>query len=367
MRPRSEPLLDALSRELEALRGVRIPRSAWDVARLPVHLRMTFRIEDERGRPIAEGHDLAALREEVAPRLRAELTAAHPELERTGLRTWDIGTLPREIELRGSGVRAYPALVDEGETAGVQVLETPEAQADAMRTGTRRLLLLAVPSPLRFVLDRLPKNAQLALAGAPHGNVRAVLEDAMTAAIDALVDEAGGPAWDEAGFRALRDHVAGGLADRTTAVVGRVARILDAGREVQRRLEPLTAEAVAPARRDVAAQLERLMPPGFVTPAGAARLPDIERYLRAAARRLERLPDNPARDLDNMRGIHELEALYRRRVDEWPPGRPLPVALREVPWMLEELRVSHFAQGLGTRGPVSSKRIRRAIEEAPRP
>jgi ATP-dependent helicase HrpA len=367
LKPRTEPLLDALARELEALRGVRIPRTEWDVGRLPAHLRMTFRIEDEHGRAVAEGDDLAALREEVAPRLRAELTAAHPELERSGLRTWDIGTLPREIDLRGSGVRAYPALVDEGETVGVRVLETPEAQAEAMRTGTRRLLLLTVPSPLRFVLDRLPRNAQLALAGAPHGSVRAVLEDAMTAAIDALVTEAGGPAWDAAGFRALRDRVAGELADRTTAVVGRVARILDAAREVQRRLEPLTAEAVAPARRDVAAQLERLLPPGFVTPAGAARLPDIERYLRAAARRLERLPDNPSRDRDNMRGIHDLEALYRRRVDEWPPGRPLQAALREVPWMIEELRVSHFAQGLGTRGPVSSKRIRRAIEEAPRP
>jgi ATP-dependent helicase HrpA len=368
LEPRREPLLDALSRELEALRGVRIPRSAWDLSRLPPHLRMTFRIEDQHGRPIAEGNDLAALREEVAPRLRAELTARNPELERTGVRSWDFGTLPRDIELRGSGVRAYPALVDEGETVGVRVLETPEAQAEAIAAGTRRLLLLSVPSPLRQVLDRLPKNAQLALAGAPHGSVRAVLEDAMTAAIDSLVVQAGGPAWDEAGFRRLRDHVAGELVDATTRVVAQVARILDAARDVQRRLEPLTAEAVAPARRDVEAQLARLVAPGFATASGAARLSDIERYLQGAGRRLERLPDNPARDLDRMRAIHELDALYRRRVEAWPPGRPLPAALRDVPWMLEELRVSQFAQGLGTRGPVSSKRIRRVIEEnAPRP
>jgi ATP-dependent helicase HrpA len=368
VKPRSEPLLDALARELEALRGVRIPRSAWDLTRLPPHLRMTFRVEDENGREIAVGNDLAALREEVAPRLRAELTARNPELERSGLRAWEIGTLPREIELRGSGVHAFPSLVDEGASVGVRVLETPEAQADAMALGTRRLLLLTVPSPLRHVLDRLPKNAQLALAGAPHGSVRAVLEDAQTAAIDALVARAGGPAWDEASFRRLRDFVAGELADETTRVVGGVARILDVSRDVQRRLEPLTAEAVAPARRDVEAQLRRLVAPGFVTASGAGRLADIERYLQAAARRLERLPDAPARDLDRMRAVHELEALYRRRVDEWPPGRPLPAALREVPWMLEELRVSQFAQGLGTRGPASSKRIRRVIEEhAPRP
>jgi ATP-dependent RNA helicase HrpA len=364
MRPRSEPLLDALGRELEAVRGVRIPRAAWDVARLPAHLRMTFAIEDEQGRVLASGHELTALREAVAPRLRAELTAAHPELERRGLTTWGVGTLPREIELRGSGLRAYPALVDEGASVGVRVVETPQAQADAMRLGTRRLLLLTVPSPLRHVLDRLPKKAQLALAGAPHGGIRAVLDDAQTAAIDALVSEAGGPAWDEAGFRRLRDHVAGELFDRTTVVVGRIARILDAARDVRRRLEPLTAEAVAPARRDVEAQIDRLVVPGLATASGAERLPDVERYLQAAARRLERLPDNPARDLDRMRAIEELEEAYRRRVDEWPAGRPLPALLREVPWMLEELRVSQFAQGLGTRGQVSAKRIRRALEEA---
>src|SRR6185295_764994 len=146
-------------------------------------------------------------------------------------------------------------------------------------------------------------------------------EDAQTAAIDALVAEAGGPAWDEAGFRRLRDHVAGELSDRTTAVVGQIAAILDAARDVRRRLEPLTADAVAPARRDVEAQLERLVVPGLATASGAERLPDVERYLHAAARRLERLPDNPARDLDRMRAIQELEAAYRRRLDEWPAGR----------------------------------------------
>src|SRR4051794_12917937 len=291
--PRREPLLDALARELEALRGVRIPPSAWDLGRLPPHLRMTFRVEDEDGNAVAEGSDLAVLREEVAPRLRAELTARNPELERTGLRSWAVGTLPREIDLRGSGVRAYPALVDEGESVGVRVLETPEAQADAMSAGTRRLLLLTVPSPLRSVLDRLPKNAQLALAGAPHGSVRAVLEDAMTAAIDALVAQAGGPARDEAGFRRLRDHVAGNLSDATTGVVEQIARILDAARDVQRRLEPLSAEAVAPARGDVEAQLRRLVAPRVATPRRAGRPGDRGRYLQGAARRLERPPAQP--------------------------------------------------------------------------
>jgi ATP-dependent helicase HrpA len=104
--------------------------------------------------------------------------------------------------------------------------------------------------------------------------------------------------------------------------------------------------------------------PGFATASGAARLDDVERYLRAAIVRLERLPDVVATDRDRMTAVHELERAYRARLESWPVGRPIPAALREVPWMLEELRVSHFAQGLGVKGGVSSKRIRRALADA---
>jgi ATP-dependent helicase HrpA len=186
----------------------------------------------------------------------------------------------------------------------------------------------------------------------------------MTAALDALVDAAGGPAWDEAGFARLREQVAGDLAERTLELTGQMVSILDAEREVRRRMESLTADGLQPAVRDVAAQLRRLIGPGFATATGARRLADVERYVRAAARRLERLPDGVAADLDRMRAVHDLEADHRRRLDAWPPGRPLPAALADVPWLLEELRVSHFAQGLGTQGRVSSKRIRRVLEES---
>jgi ATP-dependent helicase HrpA len=362
LEPRRRPLVDDMAAAIEALRGVRVPRDAWDLERLPAHLRMTFRVEDERRGVLAEGNDLAQVRARVRPQLRAELTAAAARLERTGLRTWDIGSLPREVTLRDTGhaVAAYPALVDEGETVGVAVLETPAAQRAAMRAGTRRLLMLTVPSPVRFVQDRLGNAGKLALSAAPHGSVAAVLHDAVVASVETLMAAAGGPAWDEQGFARLRDHVAGHLADTTAEVVAAVVRILGAAREVERQLEPLTAVPLQPARADVRAQLHRLVFPGFVAATGTARLTDVERYLRAAARRLERLPDATAVDRDRMNAVHELERAYRARLAASPGAE----ALREVPWMLEELRVSHFAQSLGTRGPISAKRIRRALDEA---
>jgi ATP-dependent helicase HrpA len=369
LRPRRGPLLDAVSREIERARGVRVPREAWDTDRLPAHLRMNFAVVDGDGSVLAEGRDLDALRARLRPRLRAELTAASRGLERRGMRSWELGALPRVVTVPGTGdaVRGYPALVDEGETVGVRVLETPQAQQAAMLAGTRRLIRLSSQSPARHVEQRLGNAEVLALTRAPHGSVTAVVDDATTAALDALIARAGGPAWDAAGFAALRGRVAGELAPATTEIVRQVAAILDAARDVERRLQALTAERFAPAREDVARQLGRLVYPGFVAAAGAARLPDVLRYLRGAERRLERLPDALAGDRDRMKAIHELEAAHRRVLDGWPQGRPLPDALREVPWLLEELRVSQFAQGLGVRrgdGPVSSKRIRRMLDEA---
>jgi ATP-dependent helicase HrpA len=357
LEPRRRPLADDLSRL------VNVPPGAWDFRRLPPHLRMTFRVEDERRGVLAEGDDLADVRARVRPLLRAELTAAASRLERTGLTSWDdLGSLPREVTLRGTGqaVRGYPALVDEGSTVGVRVLETPAAQRAAMRAGTRRLLLLNVPSPAKHVLGRLGNDEKLALSSAPHGGVAAVLEDVTVAAVETLMAEAGGPAWDAAAFARLRGLVAGNLADAVAGAVTVVVRILDAAREVEARLEPLRAVALQPARADVRAQLERLVRPGFVAATGLARLPDVERYLHAAARRLERLPDATAVDRDRMSAIHELERTYRERLS----ANPGAAGLREVPWMLEELRVSHFAQSLGTKGPISAKRIRRALDEA---
>jgi ATP-dependent helicase HrpA len=348
LRPRREPLRAGLSRELERVRGVRVAESAWDLSRVEPHLRMRFRIEDEAGRAVAEGEDLDALREQVRPLLRAELSSAASGIERTGMRWWEAGAIPRVVTLPGTGgaVSGHPALVDEGDTVGVAVMETAEAQSRAMRLGTRRLLLLTVPAPR----PQLDNRVALALAGAPHGSLDAVVADALPAAIDWLVERFGGPAWDAEAFAALRAQVAGELGGTLVAVLEKVADVLGAAREVERRLDALPVSPFEAARQDVQRQLGRLVHPGFITSAGVVRLDDLVRYLCAAARRLERLPDATAADRDRMRTIHELEELHRARGSDPAVG-----------WLLEELRVAQFAQGLGTREPVSAKRVRRLL------
>lgn len=357
LKPRRGRLLDAVAAAVGA------DPAQFDLSRVPSHLRMRFAVEDADGTELAAGHDLGALKAKLTPRLRQALTSSTRGLERTGLRSWTIGELPREVTLPETGdtVRAYPALVDEGETVAVRILESAGAQRAAMAAGTRRLLLLTVASPIPHVAGRLSSDAKLALYGAGLGGVQAIFEDCVAAAVDQLVAEAGGPAWDADAFARLRAHVAGRLNAVTESVITDVVRILDAEREVRRRADALTAIPLQESRADVLAQVGRLVRPGFVSSFGVERLGDIERYVRAASVRLERLPAAPAVDRDRMNAVRELERAYRLRLSDWPRGRPMPESLREVPWMLEELRVSHFAQALGVRGGVSSKRIRQAL------
>ncbi len=353
------PLLDSLERELHQLTGVTVPRQAWRLDRVPEHLRPTFRIVDDADKVVAEGKDLADLRARVAPRLRAELSAATADVERTGLLDWPGGDLARSMQITAAGRRTtvYPALVDEGGSVAVRVVQTPAGQRTAMGSGVRRLLLLTVPSPLRAVVRSLPSAVKLGLQFNPHGGVPALLEDCVDCALDELIANAGGPPWDEAGFRTVQREARARLTGLTTEIVTRVEPVLGAAREVDQRLpgsRGLPPEVVA----DISTQLTGLVHPGFVAATGRAQLRELPRYLRGILHRLDKLPGNVARDDVAMRRVHAVQAEY----DQLPAGTP---EVRRIRWMIEELRISLFAQSIGTAGPVSERRIYRAMDELP--
>lgn len=363
---RGEPLRDALSRELAAIRAVRVAPAAWAFDALPPHLRITFRAEDRDGNPLDQDKDLEALQQRLAPTLRDELAAITVDVEQTGLTAWPDGDPPRVIELPGTSgaVQAYPALVDEAparETVGVRVFDTRAAQAAAQRRAVRRLLLLELPSPARHVRAGLSGAAQLTLATAPHGSLNAVFADATACAVDALIDHGGGVPWEGSAYAALREHVGVRLPGATAQVIDWLVRILDADRSVQRMLDQRRAPGLDDIRQDVLRQLGGLIFPGFLTVTGGARLPDLVRYLRAAERRLERLPDAAATDRDRMRAIGELEDLLRDRVALIPRGQPRPAELVEARWAIEELRVAQLAPGIRARAGVTAKRVRRLL------
>jgi ATP-dependent helicase HrpA len=364
--PHREPVLDALSRELRAMGGPAIAPESWDLSRVPDHLKITFRVVDG-ARALAEGKDLAALKRRLQPKVRATLARAATGLERQGLREWTFGTLPRTYEtseMSGAHgqqrMKAYPALVDKGDSVAIEMLETEAGQHRAMWRGTRRLLLLNSPSPMKFIQRRLTNQAKLALSHNPHGGIAKLFDDCFACATDKLMAEAGGPAWDSGAFTTLNDHVRAGLYDTADAVVSQVERILAAAHAVDLRLKSTGSPALIPALTDIRAQLTALIYPGFVTATGWERLPHLHRYLRAIERRLERLSDNPHRDLELTRQIQALQQEY----DRLRENARNSAELRQIRWMLEELRVSFFAQQLGTAYPISEKRIRKAMDQA---
>ena len=354
----SGDLRDAVGRELRTLRGVSVPRDAWDLSKLPRHLRITVRVTDS-GRVLAEGKDVAELQRELRPRLRAVLSEAAAAITRTGLTSWTVGELPRVF--RDGSVVAYPALADAGTTVDVRLFETPDAARAAMWAGTRRLILLGAPSPVKSIAGGLSTRAKLALSHNPHGGVAAMFADCVNCAADYLMAETGGPAWDREGFGRLSASVRSGLHEVTAEVVNQVEAALRLAHSVGARLQDNYADLLQPAVADMRAQLSGLIYPGFVAATGYRRLPHLTRYLRGIERRLDKLPENPARDAANMAIARRAEQARQQAVADLPAARRGQPDVTEVRWMLEELRVSLFAQTLGTQGPVSENRILTAL------
>ncbi|MFD2396338.1 ATP-dependent RNA helicase HrpA [Prauserella oleivorans] len=365
--PADGPLLDVLARELERLRGVAVPPDAWRLESVPDHLRMTFRVVDEKRRTLAESKDLEPLRERLGDRLRETISAAADDVERTGLRTPSFGELPKVFQAtrRGHDVKAYPALVDEGDSVAVRMLDTPGQQRKAMWEGTRRLVRLNVPSPVKYLNRNLSNTAKLVLTRNPHGSVAALLEDCVDCAVDKLVAEAGGPAWDDARFASLLEAVRGRLNPTVLSVLREVENVLQAAHDVESRLADTNGPVLQESLADIRAQLTDLVHAGFVTETGYDRLPDLVRYVRAIERRLEKLPADPARDVERLREIAWLREEYQAALDAVPPHTAPSPELVEIRWMIEELRVSFFAQTLRTAYPVSVKRVLKALDAAP--
>ena len=228
-----------------------------------------------------------------------------------------------------------------------------------MAAGTRRLLRLSVPSPVKVLEKGLDPRTRLVLGANPDGSLAALLDDCADAAVDLLARQ---PAWTKAEFSALRDRVAAELVATTREIVGSAGKALTALHEVEVALPAQPSAAQAEAVADIRAQLDALLPERFVTVTGAAHLADLIRYLTAIGRRLERLPQGLGADRERMDRVHAVQDAYNELLQALSPSRAAATDVRDIARMIEELRVSLWAQQLGTPRPVSEQRIYRAID-----
>ena len=420
--PATDELLPSLALVLRRLRGVVVEPEAFNWDAVPEHLKMGFQVRNARNKILGEGKDLRALQQQLHKEIRsaladslgasdeamakmvalaqggsgnsggsgnagssaasakkgakspakgtqAEAGASGGVREVTGLTAFPAdmfpdGAIPRKVQrvIATQAVNGYPALVDEGSSVGLRIFPTEAEQLHEQRRGIIRLLQLQVPSPVRYVSEHLSHKEKIVFTQNPHGSIDELIRDCTVAALDHLVPHT--PIFTHAEYSELYEHVRAELIETVFDVTKLVAEILSEATALKKAIKKATSLTTMHAVSDVKAQMENLVYPGFVAKTGYDQLVHLPRYLKAAQVRLTKLGPNLHRDNQLMLTVQDLEDSYDNAVKSLPAGTIVPDALRRVNWMIEELRVSFFAQELGTAYTVSEKRIAKAQREA---
>ena len=412
--PATDELIPSLALVLRRLRGVVVEPEAFNWDAVPGHLKMGFQVRNARNKILGEGKDLRALQQQLHKEIRgaladslgasddtmakmvalaqgnsgssaasakksvknaqsgtAQAADAHGSQVReiSGLTEFPAdlfpnGEIPRKVQriIATQAVNGYPALVDEETSVGLRIFPTEAEQLHAQRRGIIRLLQLQVPSPVRYVSEHLSHKEKIVFTQNPHGSIDELIRDCTVAALDHLVPHT--PIFTHTEYSELYEHVRAELIETVFDVTKLVAEILSEATALKKAIKKATSLTTMHAVSDVKAQMENLVYPGFVAKTGYDQLVHIPRYLKAAQVRLTKLGPNLHRDNQLMLTVQDLEDSYDNAVKSLPAGTIVPDALRRVNWMIEELRVSFFAQELGTAYTVSEKRIAKAQCEA---
>ncbi|WP_425451542.1 ATP-dependent RNA helicase HrpA [Branchiibius hedensis] len=373
--PGPYPFAEALADALHDLTGVDVRAADFDLGAVPPHLRMTFRVERSvprrRGRPrtekVAEGNDLDALKATLAGSVRAVVAKAGASIEQTGLTGWSFGELPEEFEqtVNGRAVQGFPALVDDGSTVSLRVLPSAGERDHATALGLRRLLLLNTTVPWKQILGALSNTQRLTLATGPYADLDALLTDVVAAAIDTIVATRmpEGTVRDEAQFEQALLLVRQHIVPTVLEIVALLVPILQASGEVTLLLDRMNAPAVQELVADVRADHAALIAPGFISRIGLPDLAQVRRYLLAMKERLEKGPSDLRRDADRAATIAQVLTERDLMVSRLPADRRTGADVRAIDAMIRELRVSLFANRLGTAYPVSPQRIYKAMDK----
>ncbi len=357
--PREEALHVALARYLQRVTGIVLGAADFSGVVLPVHLAMNFRVHDESGATLAEGRDLPAIQAQWTDAARGAFSRrADVELTREEVDAFDFEDIPESIVSSG-GLTAFPSLVDLGESVALRVFERHDEALAEHRRGVERLLRRALADKIKQARRQLPLNSALSLKWAPFGSVDALRADLVEAALREQLDAHDLDIRRRADFEHVKEAMARALFARATEHLALAETIIATYAELRPLLEPPLMGFARANYDDLREQIDELLAPGFLRDVEKQRLAQFPRYLRAMRLRAERLRQDPARDQARMLALQGywrdyLKLRAERGGDEAP--------LAELRWLIEELRVSTFAQELRTPEPVSPKRIAKLVE-----
>lgn len=353
-------LVEVLEKQLLRMTGVRLPENSWDNIELPVHLTMNFKVLNEKNKLVKQGRNLDLLKAELQGKVKASIKqVADKGIERSNINTWDFNELPTGYEKKVASmtIKAFPALVDKNKSVAIELFEQQEIAEQAMLKGASRLILLNIPSPIKYLQEKLPNKAKLGLYFNPFGSINDLLQDSIVAACQYLLQNHGPLPRNENEFLQAKDHIRAEIADCVLDSAIKVEKALSTTHDIRKKLKGNVSLNIIQSHGDIKQHLEKLVYKGFVTQAGHHKLDDINRYLQAIIRRLEKLPIDPNQDRLKMIEIEKVNAVYQEVLNKQKKGQPLSKELSDVSWMIEELKVSLYAQNLKTPYPISSKRV----------
>lgn len=365
LQPQGQPLTEAMAEELRRMTGEAPPADAWHPEQLETHLHMRFRVLNEEGETIDTGRDLGVLAQRHGDAAAEELDLGETDFERDDVDDWDFGELPETVERERHGItmEVHPALAVRGTRIALTVFATAGEAAPAHRAGVRALIRRRLHRILRDLERELPGLQKAALHFGARIDGRAFTSDFIDAVIErACLGERETPRDGDA-FAASLEAGRPELWATAQALLGQIDAIGARYRAVRRRIDGNLPMTWIETTRDVADQLDHLVYSGFVAATPVEWLQQYPRYLEAIERRLDVLDREPERD---RRGRAEIIPLWERVKARMPADlRDIgwqPDEVRTLRWMIEELRVSVFAQQLGTRMPVSAKRVEKLLE-----
>ena len=362
--PYEGSITQQLADVLRELGGQGINATDFQASKLPAHLRMNYGAIDKRGNIVDSDRDLAALVRRQAGHIKSSVSRVSRTSESTAVSEWTddtLGTIDDTVKttVDGHEVTAYPALVATEDGVELKVHPTKAAADAAMVTTTLTLLMREISVNASQMVKGLPLQQRVAVDSYPHGGADGLVNDARVAAIRDLMLEAGGPVRTPSAFQKLKDTVKPQVPGRVRQAVVAIAP----GLAEYSNLRAELAHWDGPAIDDMRAQLDFLLPQNAITVHGMSHLRHLPRYIQAMRIRLEDMNLDPDRDADRQAEVDNAKAYLSNRLRNLPAGREKTREVKDVRWMIEELRVSLFAQRLGTAHAVSLRRIQKAVDK----
>ncbi|MWP61809.1 ATP-dependent RNA helicase HrpA [Gilliamella sp. Pas-s25] len=365
----NQPLLESLETEFHKMTGVKVAPEDWQLDQIPDYLKMTFSIVDSNNKEIAVSKDLVLLKEELKNQLQqafSSLTIKKTvQIEQNNLTEWNFGSLPNiyEENHKNYTIKAYPAIIDNQHSVSIKLVDNQDEQQRLTKLGLRRLLILNIPSPIKYLHEKLPNKSKLGLYFNSFGTVLSLIDDCIACGVDYLIEKNGQVIQNQDNYEALLDYTKSHINDVVVDIAKAVESILTLYYNIGKKLKGRIDISLAFALSDIKKQMDHLIYKGFVAQSSYKRLPDINRYLLAIEKRIEKLMLNTTKDRQSMNIIDEVEVQYEKWVNSLSENLKSQEKVTNIRWMIEELRVNLFAQQLGTAYPISVKRIKQQIDK----